>query len=551
MEKKLGDILVGENFITEDQLNISLEEQKHSNIKLGEILIKKEYITPEQLVECLSYQGYERIAVDKLVLDKNFLDMAGVKKIVDNTILPIRVIDDILWVVTDDPINYKNLEEFVAIYEALSVHTFVDTQENIRNKIKEIYPGIFFEESGADKGETEDEDEYINIDETVDLYSEKSPIVSIVDEIIVNGIAMGASDIHMEPQTKEDSIVRYRVDGALYEHYRIPQKWKHHVVARCKVLSNMDISKHLEPQDGEITFKYMSANYNIRVNILPLVNGEKVVMRILDQASALLKVEELELGPEEEILAREKLSRKQGMIIVTGPTGSGKTTTLYSMLAHVKSSEVNITTIENPVEIALPGVNQTQVTKKTTFSDALKAILRQDPDIIMVGEIRDFETADIAIKSALTGHLVFTTIHTNSAVGVVTRLMNMGVEPYLVADALELVISQRLVRRLCQHCKVEDREGLVQMKELYPEKFQDCDVIYKAKGCTKCKNLGYSGRIAVYEMFAPDEQLRISMVKGELEKIQSYKNFKSMFDDAMRKVKEGKISLKQAWDKAK
>ena len=548
MKRKLGEILVEEKFITEEQSRDSLEEQKRSNMRIGEILLKKEYITSEQFVECLSLQGYERISIDKLEVDKDFLDIAGVKKIVDSITLPFRIIDNVLWVVTDDPINYKNLEEFEMLYEALSVHAFVDTKENIINKIKEVYPGIFLDELD-EKNETED---FADIDNnSMDLYSEKSPVVSIVDEIIVNGIALNASDIHIEPQTKEDSTVRYRVDGTLYEHYQIPQKWKHYVVARCKVLADMDISKHLEPQDGEIIFKYMKGSYNIRVNILPLVNGEKVVMRILDQASSLLRIDELELGKEEEQLVREKLGRKQGMIIVTGPTGSGKTTTLYSMLSHVKNSEVNITTIENPVEISLKGINQTQVTKKLTFSDALKAILRQDPDIVMIGEIRDLETADIAIKASLTGHLVFTTIHTNSAISVVTRLMNMGVEPYLVADALELVISQRLVRRLCDNCKEEDKEGLALMKELYPDKFEDCDIIYKNKGCEKCKNLGYLGRIAVYELFAPDEKLRLSMVKGKLEEIQKFKDYKSMFDDAIRKVIDGKISLKQALDKAK
>ncbi|OGB86734.1 hypothetical protein A3H38_03290 [candidate division WOR-1 bacterium RIFCSPLOWO2_02_FULL_46_20] len=370
-----------------------------------------------------------------------------------------------------------------------------------------------------------------------------APIMKLVDEIVSQAIRERASDVHIEPEAK-DVRVRYRVDGLLHQELTLPQHMLAPVVSRIKVLSGLNIAESRVPQDGRFEMKHENRKVDLRVSTFPSAYGEKVVLRILDKAAMVYKLGEIGFSQENLEKFKKIIRKPHGIVLVTGPTGSGKTTTLYSALAEVDSQALNIVTIEDPIEFELPGITQSQVNVKAglTFASALRSILRQDPDVILIGEIRDIETATIAIQSSLTGHLVFSTLHTNDAPGALTRLMDMGVEPFLISSSVEAVLAQRLVRTVCKKC-AEKLPAPESMKKQYP----DIKFIHKGKGCKACKNIGYRGRLGIFELLLLDERLREMINAREAsDKIRKYateQGMRSLYLDGLDKVKAGLTSL--------
>jgi general secretion pathway protein E len=372
---------------------------------------------------------------------------------------------------------------------------------------------------------------------------EDSPIVNLVNSILIKANTLGASDVHFEPY-EDECLVRFRLDGVLHEYLKMPPNTYSSVISRIKVMANLNIAEKRVPQDGRIGVKIGPKDLDIRVSVVPTIFGERVVLRLLDKSGFLLTLDDL--GFDEEDLKRYKrlIQKPYGIVLVTGPTGAGKSTTLYASLLFIKNPRKNIITIEDPVEYQIKGINQIQVNPKVglTFASGLRSILRQDPDIIMVGEIRDSETADIAVHAALTGHLVLSTLHTNDAVSSVARLVDMGIEPFLIANSLEGVVAQRLVRKICNNCKRPYKSSQIEILELKLDPSKDY-TFYKGEGCDQCMNTGYKGRIGIYEVLEFDEELKSLIVKTqdstEILKEAVKKGFKTMFEDGVRKVLEG------------
>ncbi|MGC9006470.1 MAG: GspE/PulE family protein [Sulfurihydrogenibium sp.] len=372
---------------------------------------------------------------------------------------------------------------------------------------------------------------------------EDSPIVNLVNSILIKANTLNASDIHFEPY-EDECLVRFRMDGVLHEYLKIPPTTYSSVVSRIKVMANLNIAERRVPQDGRIGVRIGSKELDIRVSVVPTVFGERVVLRLLDKSGFLLTLEDLGFDNQSLEVYKKLIKKPYGIVLVTGPTGAGKSTTLYASLLYIKNPRKNIITIEDPVEYQIKGINQIQVNPKVglTFASGLRSILRQDPDIIMVGEIRDSETADIAVHAALTGHLVLSTLHTNDAASSVARLVDMGVEPFLIANALEGVVAQRLVRKICPYCKKPYKPSRLEVEELGLDTSQDY-TFFKGEGCQFCMNTGYKGRIGIYEVLAFDDELKSLIIKTqdsiEIENLAKKKGFKTMFEDGVQKVLSG------------
>lgn len=440
-----------------------------------------------------------------------------------------------------DITDYKTADDIRAIYDVKKIEKVLVDEISL----VELYNTIFKfkvadeETEDADFGDDDGEEEFVDND---------SPIIKFVNDLLYRAIAMGVSDVHIEPQVRKNTRIRFRLDGELIEFTEIPKKWHQQMISRVKIMANLDISNRYEPQDGEIKYKYKDSHINLRINILPLVNNEKIVIRVLGQAETLLPLEKVGLSQKNYEYVVDAIHKKQGLVLVTGPTGSGKTTTMYAMLQKINSVNKNISTIEDPVELSVPGLNQVQVNKRISFADTLRALLRQDPDIIMIGEIRDTETAEIAVRSSLTGHIVVSTLHTNNALSTITRLMDMGVEPYLLADALNLVVSQRLVRRICDKCKAPDANGLEELKRDFPEYIESEGSIqvYKGVGCEACGKTGYKGRLPVQEVVLVEDELRALMIQQDVQKIREYGEKNRMVEDVIEKLLEGITTIEEA-----
>ncbi len=374
------------------------------------------------------------------------------------------------------------------------------------------------------------------------LAEDDSPAVSLVNRVLIKASTVGASDIHFEPY-EDEAIVRLRMDGVLHDLLKVPASTYQSVVSRIKVMSNLNVAEKRVPQDGRIRVRIGQKDLDIRVSVVPTVFGERVVMRLLDRTGALLTLEQLGLSEEDRKKVERLAKKPYGIVLVTGPTGAGKSTTLYAMLLYVKDPRKNIITIEDPVEYQIKGISQIQVNPKVglTFASGLRSVLRQDPDIIMVGEIRDSETADIAVHAALTGHLVLSTLHTNDAPSAVTRLADMGIEPFLIASSLEGVIAQRLVRRICESCKEAYRPSEEELRELGIENYKGD--FFRGRGCENCLGTGYRGRIGIFEVLELDEELKSLITKtqdsNEIKKLARKKGYRTMIEDGIEKVKEG------------
>lgn len=518
---RLGEALVLSNTITEAQLNDALTKQKSTGKRLGEVLIDEGLVTEEIIAQVLNAQlGYPIVDLQNIDIPpevKNLIASSVLKK---NKILPLEYAENnmnILRVAMADPMDMNAIDD-VSIITGCQVEPLIATPRNIMMALDRIYGSAetasALEEYAKERFGTVEE-------ETVeDADVSNSPIVILVKEMIEKAARQRASDIHIEPLEKAVRI-RYRIDGALYEKAKYDIKILAAMVARIKIIGGMDISEKRKPQDGRITQMVDRTEYDIRVSILPTVYGEKVVMRLASKTALNREKSQLGLKPNELERFDHILKNPHGILLVTGPTGSGKSTTLYTALSELNTEDVNIITVEDPVEANIDGINQVHVNPKAdlTFASALRSILRQDPDIIMIGEIRDQETASIAVQASITGHMVVSTLHTNSSSSTITRLTDMGIEPYLIADSVVGIIAQRLVRRLCPNCK-KPRLATEEEKEL-----MNCPVdkeveIFEPAGCIQCDQMGYKGRIGVYEILEMSPKLKHIISKnGSVEEI--------------------------------
>lgn len=512
---RLGDVLVNSKAITNTQLLQALDLQKGSGKKLGEVLVEEGIVTEEQIAMALSTQLHiELIDLTTIAVSQDILDLIPVNVLKKNKIFPIEYADsmNVLRVAMADPMDMYAQDD-ISIITNCQVEPAVTTTRNIMLAIDKYY--------GQDEVTTALEayakEKNLNVEE-VDAAEEdinSSPIVMLVKEMIDKAVRQRASDIHIEP-TERKVRVRYRIDGALYEKAKYDINVLNAMVARIKIIGGMDIAEKRKPQDGRITQVVDRMEYDIRVSVLPTVYGEKVVMRLTSKTGLTKEKSQLGLKPREMEQFDYILQNPHGILLVTGPTGSGKSTTLYTALSELNKEDVNIITVEDPVEANIDGINQVQVNPKAelTFATALRSILRQDPDIIMIGEIRDRETASIAVQASITGHLVVSTLHTNSSASTITRLEDMGIESYLIADSVIGVIAQRLVRRLCKECR-RPRLATADEKELMGCSMEEDVTIYEPCGCSKCENTGYKGRIGVYEIMKMSPRLKTIISKRQ------------------------------------
>ncbi|MBM4370068.1 MAG: type IV-A pilus assembly ATPase PilB [Deltaproteobacteria bacterium] len=519
----LGELLLRENVISLAQLDDAKKEiQKHGG-KLGGALAHLGYVSEAQLVSFLSKQyGVPSVNVDEVSIPEEVLKLIPNEVARRHGILPINKEGSSLIVAVSDPSNIYAMDD-IKFLTGYSVEMVVAAESQIRQALDTYYS----EEEAVELDEVfenlSDADvELLGAEEGIDIEqlerdSQEEAVVRLVNLILVDAIRRGASDIHIEPYEKELRI-RYRIDGTLYEMMKPPIRLKNAITSRLKIMSELDISERRLPQDGRIKLVLgRSKEVDFRVSVLPMLFGEKVVLRILDKSS--LQLDMTKLGFEDEQLRQFKSAIHQpwGMVLVTGPTGSGKTTTLYSALIELNRVEDNISTAEDPVEFNMPGLNQVQINEAVglNFAAALRSFLRQDPDIIMVGEVRDFETAEIAVKAALTGHLVLSTLHTNDAPSTVNRLLNMGVEPFLVTSSVNLILAQRLARKLCKECKRPLEMNEEKWTELkVPPELREGAQMFEPVGCKICNETGYKGRIAVYEVMPFYDELREAVLQG-------------------------------------
>ena len=512
---RIGDVLVETGIITEEQLQTALQRQKGSGRKIGETLVDEGFVTEEQIAHALSEQLHmDMIDLQNVNISQDILALVSPSVLKKNKVLPFEYAKDnanVLRVAMADPMDMFAMDD-ITIITNLQVEPVVSTPRSIMLALDNYYGQG--DSAALEKYTKEKENQ---IDGQDDIYSEdinNSPIVQLVRSMIEQAVLQRASDIHIEPMERQ-LRVRYRIDGTLYEKATYSTKLLPAMSARIKIIGGMDITEKRKPQDGRITQVVNRMEYDIRVSIIPTVFGEKIVMRIASKNALTRDKAQLGLNEKDLKLFDHILKNPHGIILVTGPTGSGKSTTLYTALNELNTSQVNIITVEDPVEANLDGVNQIQVNPKAnlTFASALRSILRQDPDIIMVGEIRDQETAQIAVQASITGHLVVSTLHTNSAVSTITRLIDMGIDSYLIADSMVGVIAQRLVRRLCPACRkkrLATEEEKMILKRSEAEKLE----IYEPVGCGRCDNTGYKGRIGVYEIMEVTPKLKTIISKG-------------------------------------
>lgn len=556
--KQLGQLLLDKGLVKAEQLERALDEQRRSNHQklLGEVLVELRFCTEDQITEALA-QAYgvpyarvsPRIADPKVisVLPKEFLEK--------HQVLPLYLVEGVLTVAVPEPANVFLLEEIERL-SGYGVQVVAATVRDIRATLQTYLPNdkVFVID---DIIEEVNPDEFTLIEQPVqditnlEQAAGDSPVIKLVNYCIYNAVKEGASDIHIEPS---DTFVRirYRVDGRLTERLRPPVQMHAAVSSRIKIMAGLDISERRLPQDGGIHVMMDKRPIDLRVSTMPGKHGEKVVIRIIDNERASVNLEKLGFGYDTLKQFKKLVSLPNGIVLVTGPTGSGKSTTLYACLQEINSDDINICTIEDPVEYAVSGINQFQVNDKAgfTFASALRSLLRQDPDVIMVGEIRDAETARIATQAALTGHLVFSTLHTNDAPGAVTRLFNIGIEPYLVGASLSGVLAQRLVRKLCQNCREAYEPSPNERRQM--EKFcGNVDTLYRPKGCSRCRNLGYSGRVGIYELLVPDDTMIDLVSQGatlnQIRDLARKQEMKTLRADGVEKVKSGITTLEEVY----
>ncbi|HPW54970.1 MAG TPA: type IV-A pilus assembly ATPase PilB [Thermoanaerobaculaceae bacterium] len=562
MALKLGELLLKAQLINQQQLQKALDEQKSTGGKLGEILQRLGFVTEDDIIECLSHQfGVPSINLRHFEIDSNVARLIPVDLARKYNVVPVNKTGATLTLAMTDPTNIFAMDEITfmtgyrvepvvaseeAIRETIDRH-FGSTREVELKKVMEDLTSV--DEAALELMEEEEEVDVATLAEGV----EEAPVVRLVNIMLTDAIKRGASDIHVEPYEKTFRV-RYRIDGLLREVMTPPFKLKDAITSRIKVLAKLDIAEKRLPQDGRIRLKAKvegrTRELDYRVSCIPTVHGEKVVMRLLDKEN--LRLDLTKLGFEKPSLKafEDAVLKPYGMVLVTGPTGSGKTNTLYSALQRVNTPDTNIMTAEDPVEFQMPGVNQVQMKDAIglNFAAALRSFLRQDPNIILVGEIRDFETAEIAIKAALTGHLVLSTLHTNDAPSTISRLMNMGIEPFLVATSVNCIAAQRLIRRVCPNCKEELDTPIQALLGVGFSESEAHDVkLYKGRGCDKCNNTGYKGRTALIEVMTMTDDLRELVLSGataiELRRKAREEGMITLRESGLQKIREGLTTI--------
>ena len=547
--KRLGDMLLEAGKISLAQLNRALETQRKTKRRLGEVLIDQGLLTEDEIADVLAQQlSLERIDLEKTFVEQDIARSIPKEVALKYTAIPIFMRDGKLVVAMSDPLNMFAIDDICFITQK-KIQPAVATKKQIEKAIE-----IYYSKQDADQAIEELKREFTaSVEESQRTGMELSddvqaaPAVRLTNSIINQAIATNASDIHIEP-FEHHVAVRYRVDGVLFESNRIPQNLYSAVSTRIKIMAGMNIAEKRLPQDGRIELEVKGRSYDFRVSSLPTVFGEKIVIRVLDRTTFDYTRDKLGFTERENEMMDRIIRMPYGIVLLTGPTGSGKTTTLYSLLSEVNTPDKNIVTIEDPVEYMLPGINQVQVNPKAglTFAAGLRSILRQDPDIIMIGEIRDEETAQIAVRAAITGHLVLSTLHTNDAPGAITRLVDMGVEPYLAADAIVAVIAQRLVRKLCPNCREPYTAEGNEMMILNLDKPVR---LYRAVGCPACQNSGYRGRTAIHEVMMVGREHRNIIARGgsaeEIREVSISQGMVDLYESCRRLVLDGVTSIQE------
>jgi type IV pilus assembly protein PilB len=558
MAGRLGQLLVSAEMITDDQLKRALSVQQKDGGRLGSNLVKLGFIAEDKLISFLSKQyGIPSVNLQELDIDQSLCKLIPSDVVQKYQIMPINRTGATITIAMVDPSNVfalddvkfmtgYNVEPVVASEAAIkaAVNKYYDTAEALHDVMATLKEG----DENVDL--IMDEEEDVNLGDLKQAV-EDAPVVKLVNLILTDAISKGASDIHIEPYEKSFRV-RYRIDGVLYETMQPPMRLRAALTSRLKIMSELDISERRLPQDGRIKLKMKGKEVDLRVSSLPTLFGEKIVMRILDKGN--LQLDLAKLGFEEKAGEDffKAINSPYGMVLVTGPTGSGKSTTLYSALSNVNKVDVNIMTAEDPVEYNLMGINQVQMKDEIglNFAATLRSFLRQDPDVIMVGEIRDYETAEIAVKAALTGHLVLSTLHTNDAPSTINRLLNMGIEPFLVASSTVLILAQRLCRRVCQHCKEPEKVPVQALIDVgFTEEEAKEVVPYKGRGCDLCGGTGYKGRVALYEVMPISAGIKELILEGatatEIKKCMLNDGCKSLRKSGLTKIAQGVSSIEE------
>lgn len=544
--KRIGDLLVEAGLLSQEQLMTALKEQRETNMRLGEFLIERKYITEQQLIEVLEFQlGIPHIQLYRQKIDSKVINMIPQRLAEQHQVMPIRTEGNKLTVAMADPLDYFAIDE-LRMSTGLRIEPTIAAREELQRAIKRYYGLQESVEQISQILQNREAEETRSKPE-----EEDSPVVKTVNQIIIQAVQIGASDIHIDPQ--EDSLrIRYRVDGVMRTERSLPPHMQSVIVARVKIMANLNVAERRLPQDGRVEMDIEFRKVDIRISTLPTIHGEKVVMRVLDLGSALTELEKLGLSEHNFGLLLKGIHQAHGVVLITGPTGSGKTTTLYSALSRLNNDDVNIITVEDPVEYQLQGINQVQVNSVTglSFARGLRAILRQDPNIVMIGEIRDAETAEIAIRAAMTGHLVLSTLHTNSAVNAITRLIDMGVEPFLVSSSVSCIVAQRLVRRVCSSCSAPHTATPDELR-LLTEYGLKTDGLRRGVGCAECGRTGYRGRMAIHEILSVDDRLR-SMILQRLSdsEYRSYAESQTLVPlmrDGLVKVAQGLTTVSEIY----
>lgn len=543
LKKKLGDLLFESGLISQEQLQQALTEQNKTKRKLGDVLIAQGFITEQQLIEVLELQlGIPHVSLFKYQIDPAITQIIPESMAKRYQVLPFMKDGSKLTVAMVDPLDYFAIED-LRMSTGFRIEPAISSRDELQRAIAHYY-GLR-DSMSLMMGELPSQDE---IEET-EITDEASPIVRLVNQMIQQAVHLKASDIHVDPG-ESDVVIRYRIDGVLRTERHIPKQMQGFMTARLKIMAKLNIAERRLPQDGRIKLQFDLKMVDIRVSSLPTMHGEKIVLRLLDLSTGVKPIEQLGFDPQNAVWFREMIEQPYGILLITGPTGSGKTTTLYSALNLLNTESSNVITIEDPVEYQLEGVNQVQVNPAIglTFASGLRSILRQDPNIVMVGEIRDDETAEIAVRASLTGHLVLSTIHTNDAVSTVMRLRDMGIEPYLIASSLIGIVAQRLVRRICPDCKESyiptDQEQIVLQSQGVK-----VNVLHRGKGCGNCNHTGYRGRVAIQEVLKIDQMLRRIITEGaaieEIRAAAKAQHMVTLMTDGLNKVTEGVTTIQE------
>ncbi|KIL46212.1 GspE/PulE family protein [Jeotgalibacillus campisalis] len=532
--KRLGDMLIEAGVLTAEQLAVTLEE-KQQHMKLGDALLERGFITEQQLIEVLEIQlGIEQVSLYRYPIDTNLFTLIQKEQAQRNLIIPLKKEGDKLYVAMADPMDYFIIED-LRLSTGFNIKPVISTKDDIIRAVNKYYET----EEGFEELKLDDKQEISN----QDLTDMESPIIRLVNQLLSTATSQKASDIHIDPQETK-VLFRIRVDGVLRTERILPKHIQGMLTARIKILANMDITEQRVPQDGRIKINVDYKPIDLRVSTLPTVYGEKLVLRILDLSSSLNDLHTLGFNQLNLKRFSSMIEKPTGIVLITGPTGSGKSSTLYAALNKLNSEDVNIITVEDPVEYQMEGINQIQVNANVglTFAAGLRAILRQDPNIIMVGEIRDQETAEVAIRASLTGHLVLSTIHTNDSLSTITRLFDMDVEPFLIASSLSGVVAQRLVRKVCRDCAEKEKPS-PREKEIFAKRGLSLETVTRGSGCASCNMTGYKGRIAIHEVLEIDEEMRRVILNNDafskLREIAIKNKTIFLLDDGLLKVKQG------------